>query len=72
MTEIEEFVKKIKLLKCRSFFPRYCNIRYTSGIVRKLAGKNAKGNPGKFSDEQKRKIVEGVEKYLQELKDLIK
>jgi hypothetical protein len=55
---IDEFTKKIKYLKCRSFLPDYCKIRYTSGIMRKLAGKNANGNPCKFSDEQKQQIIE--------------
>jgi hypothetical protein len=67
--EIDEFTGKIKYLKCRSFLPDYCGIKYTSGILRKLSGKNANGNPGKFSDEQKERIIEGVEKLLSELKN---
>jgi hypothetical protein len=65
---MDEFTKKIKYLKCRSFFPDYCGIPYTSGIMRKLAGKNANGNPGHFSAEQKKKIIAGVEHLLDELK----
>lgn len=64
---MDEFTKKIKYLKCRSFFPDYCGITYTSGIMRKLAGKNANGNPGYFSSEQKKKIIAGIKKWLIEL-----
>jgi hypothetical protein len=71
MAEIDKFTEKIKYLKCRSFFPDYCGIRYTSGILRKLSGKNANGNPGKFTDEQKKTIIEGLEKYISEIKTLI-
>jgi hypothetical protein len=35
--------------------------------MRKLSGKNANGNPGYFSADQKRKIVEGIKKLLAEL-----
>jgi hypothetical protein len=66
--KIDKFTELIKYLKCRSFFPAYCNIHYTSGTLRKLSGKNAKGNPGSFSAEQRRKIIAGVEKFLEELK----
>lgn len=66
--EIDKFTEKIKYLKCRSFLPDYCGIIYTSGILRKLSGKNANGNPGKFSDEQKDKIIDGIEKLLVEIK----
>jgi hypothetical protein len=69
--ETDEFIKKIKYLKCRSFFPDYCEIKYTSGIMRKMSGKNANGNPVKFSNKQKMQIIEGLEKYLHELKKLI-
>jgi hypothetical protein len=68
--EVDEFVKKIKYLKCRSFFPKYCGIEYTSGILRKLSGRNARGNPGFFSKEEKEKIIKGVETFLNELKSL--
>lgn len=68
MAEIDKFTKKIKYLKCRSFLPDYCGINYTSGILRKMSGKNANGNPGKFSDNQKAMIIEGIEKYLEEIK----
>jgi hypothetical protein len=67
--EINNFAKKIKYLKCRSFFPDYCGIRYTSGIMRKLAGKNANGNLSSFSAEQKKQIIAGLEKYIDELKN---
>lgn len=66
--EIDKFTEKIKYLKCRSFLPDYCGINYTSGILRKLSGKNANGNMGKFSDEQKAKIIDGIEKLLSEIK----
>jgi hypothetical protein len=69
INNIEQFAKKIKYLKCRSFFPDYCGIRYTSGIMRKLAGRNANGNPGHFSQKEKEKIVQGLEKYIDELKN---
>ncbi|SHF49299.1 hypothetical protein [Dysgonomonas macrotermitis] len=68
MAEIDKFTEKIKYIKCRSFLPEYCDIKYTSGILRKLSGKNANGNPGKFSDEQKAKIISGMEKLLEELR----
>jgi hypothetical protein len=68
---MDKFTEKIKYLKCRSFFPDYCGIRYTSGILRKLSGKNANGNPGKFSDEQKKSIITGLEKFIAELRTLI-
>lgn len=67
---MDEFTKKVKYFKCRSFFPDYCEIPYTSGIMRKLAGKNANGNPGYFSAEQKKKIIKGVKKLLKELENL--
>lgn len=67
--KIDKFTTKVKYLKCRRFFPDYCEINYTSGILRKLSGKNANGNPGRFSYEQKTKIIRGVEKLLQELKN---
>jgi hypothetical protein len=38
--------------------------------MRKLAGKNANGNPGYFSAEQKKKIIKGVKKLLKELENL--
>ncbi|MDR3133717.1 MAG: hypothetical protein LBU42_06805 [Prevotellaceae bacterium] len=66
---MDKFTKKIKYLKCRGFFPDYCGIVYTSGIMRKLAGKNANGNPGHFSPEQKKKIIAGIEKLISELKE---
>jgi hypothetical protein len=69
--ETDDFTVKIKYFKCRSFFPDYCNIPYTSGILRKLSGKNANGNPGKFSDEQKKQIISGIEKLLEELKESV-
>jgi hypothetical protein len=68
--EIDKFTEKIKYLKCRSFLPEYCCIRYTSGILRKLSGKNSNGNPGNFSAEQKQQIISGVEALLEELKQL--
>jgi hypothetical protein len=67
---MDEFTKKIKYLKCRSFFPDYCDITYTSGIMRKLSGKNANGNPGYFSAEQKKKIIAGIKKLSKELEQL--
>jgi hypothetical protein len=67
---MDEFTEKIKYFKCRSFLPKYCGIKYTSGIMRKLAGKNANGNPGHFSDEQKKLIITGAEKFIEELKAL--
>jgi hypothetical protein len=67
---MDEFAKKIKYLKCRSFFPDYCDITYTSGIMRKLSGKNAKGNPGYFSAEQKKKIINGIKKLLAEIEEV--
>jgi hypothetical protein len=66
--ETDKFTKKIKYLKLRSFLPAYCNINYTSGILRKLSGKNANGNPGRFSAEQREKIIKGIEKLLLEIK----
>lgn len=69
MVEIDKFTEKIKYMKCRSFFPDYCGIKYTSGILRKMSGKNANGNPGTFSPEQRDMIVAGLEKLLQELKE---
>lgn len=68
---IDRFTEKVKFLKCRSFFPEYCGIVYTSGILRKLSGKNANGNPGNFSVEQKQKIIQGVERLLGELKESV-
>ena len=68
MSEIDEFTTKIKYLKLRSFLPDYCGINYTSGVLRKLSGKNANGNFGTFSQEQKQKIIAGVENLLNELK----
>jgi|GEM_PF-6472204 len=65
---IDKFTEKIKYLKCRSFFPDYCGIRYTSGILRKLSGKNSNGNPGTFSEEQKKQIINGLENFILELK----
>jgi hypothetical protein len=35
--------------------------------MRKLTGKNARGNPGHFSPEQKKKIIDGIKKLLAEL-----
>jgi hypothetical protein len=67
---MDKFTKKIKYLKCRSFFPDYCGITYTSGIMRKLAGKNANGNPGYFSAEQKKQIIGGIKKLVIELENL--
>ena len=66
----DEFTTKIKYLKCRSFLPDYCGIKYTSGILRKLSGVNANGNPGTFSPEQRDMIVCGIEKLLKDLKEL--
>ena len=66
--KIDDFTNKIKFLKCRSFFPEYCGIRYTSGILRKLSRRNANGNAGSFSAEQKEQIIAGVAKFLEELK----
>ena len=68
--EIDKFTEKIKYMKCRSFLPDYCDINYTSGIMRKLSGKNANGNPGKFSEDQKKQIIKGIEVFLIELKRL--
>ncbi|MDR2064843.1 MAG: hypothetical protein LBP85_03940 [Prevotellaceae bacterium] len=68
--EIDEFTQKIKYLKCRSFFPDYCAIRYTSNTMRKLAGRNANGNPSCFSAEQKQKIIAGIEKFLEEIRTI--
>jgi hypothetical protein len=67
MVEVDEFTKTVKYLKCRSFLPDYCGIKYTSGILRKLSGKNANGNSGRFSREQRRQIIEGVKRLLDDL-----
>ncbi|MDR0753882.1 MAG: hypothetical protein LBF04_00640 [Prevotellaceae bacterium] len=68
--EIDEFTRKIKYLKCKSFFPDYCGIKYSSDILKKLSGINSRGNPSCFSAERKQKIIAGVEKFLKEIKKL--
>jgi hypothetical protein len=57
-------------LKCRSFLPDYCGINYHSFTQQKLSGKNWRGNPASFSMVEKEKIIEGIEKFTKELKDL--
>lgn len=71
LKEMDKFTEKIKYLKCRSFLPDYCGITYTSNVLRKLSGKNANGNPSSFSEEQKTKIINGIELLLNDLKQMV-
>jgi hypothetical protein len=57
-------------MKCRSFLPDYCGIKYTSFTQQQLAGKNWRGNEAKFSTEQKEKIINGLKKIVEELEKL--
>jgi hypothetical protein len=66
---MDKFTEKIKYFKCRSFFPQYCGIKYHSFTKQQLAGKNWRGNPAAFSTEQKKQIIAGIEKLIDELKE---
>jgi len=67
---MDKFTEKIKYMKCRRFLPDYCNIKYTSFTQQQLAGKNWRGNVANFSPEQKQKIILGIEKLLDDIRNI--
>jgi hypothetical protein len=58
-------------MKCNRFFPDYCDIKVTSYTKRQLSGISWRGNPTRFTDDQKEKIINGITVYLEELKNII-
>jgi predicted ATPase len=67
---MDEFTEKIKYLKCRRFFPDYCGIKYNSYTMQQLAGINWRGKPTKLNPRQKQKVIEGLEKFIEDLKKI--
>lgn len=59
-----------QLIKASSFFPLYAP--GVNNYQRKLAGKSGKGKPLAFTENDKRLIKEGFEKFIKEMRPIIK
>jgi hypothetical protein len=56
-----------KFIKADQFFPKYCP--HIKSYKHKIRGKNGRGNPVEFTEEEKKQIRTGL-KHL--LKDILK
>lgn len=59
--------KLFEYLKGSKFLPDWCGIPNTSHTRHKMCGRGGQESPVEFSDDEKKKIVKGVEKYTADL-----
>lgn len=52
-------------IKADQFFPAYCP--EIKNYKRKISGKNGRGNPVEFTEEEKKQIKKGLKKLFKDL-----
>jgi hypothetical protein len=67
----EQMIKLFEYLKGSKFLPDWCDIPNTSHTRHKMCGRGDQITPVEFSEEEKKKIVKGVEKYVSSLLKIV-